>query len=170
MLKLDYQSFRLWNLEIFLFSTVQIWALRARKKDFFLQFFVDILTLRSWSGSVDLHIFADPDPGSQNLADPTDTDAKQWFNRALPSLQGDSEVPRTIPLIQDMFGVPKAGSVSVSDKFDRKSWPLHLAARKEISNQEETCSFSKLSCLYVLIIKHYFFLITISSKLKIFEH
>ena len=24
------------------------------------------------SGSVDPHIFADPDPGSQNLADPTD--------------------------------------------------------------------------------------------------
>ena len=26
------------------------------------------------SGSVDPHIFADPDPGSQNLADPTDPD------------------------------------------------------------------------------------------------
>ena len=79
-------------------------------------------------------------------------------NRALPSLHGDSEILRTIPLIQDMFGVPKAGTVSVSDKFDRKSWPLHLAARKEISNQEETCSFSQLSCLYILIIKHYLFL------------
>jgi len=30
---------------------------------------VDILPLGS--GSVDPHIFADPDPGSQNLADPT---------------------------------------------------------------------------------------------------
>ena len=44
------------------------------KKVFFLQFLVEILPLGS--GSVDLHIFADPDsdPGSQNLADPTDPD------------------------------------------------------------------------------------------------
>jgi len=33
---------------------------------------VDFLPLGS--GSVDPHIFADPDPGSQNLADPTDPD------------------------------------------------------------------------------------------------
>ena len=38
----------------------------------FLQFLVDILPLRA--GSVDPHIFADLDPGSQNLADPTDPD------------------------------------------------------------------------------------------------
>ena len=38
----------------------------------FLQFLVDILALGS--GSVDPHIFADPDPGSQNLADPTNPD------------------------------------------------------------------------------------------------
>ena len=37
---------------------------------------VDILPLGS--GSVDPHIFADPDPGSQNLADPTDPDPKHW--------------------------------------------------------------------------------------------
>ena len=43
----------------------------------FLQFLIDILPLGS--GSVDLHIFADPDPGSQNLADPTDPDPKHWF-------------------------------------------------------------------------------------------
>jgi len=43
-------------------------------KKFFLQVLVDILPLGS--GSVDPHIFADPDPdpGSQNLADPTDPD------------------------------------------------------------------------------------------------
>ena len=35
------------------------------KKRFFLQFLIDIL-------SFDTHVFADPDPGSQNLADPTD--------------------------------------------------------------------------------------------------
>ena len=35
---------------------------------FFLQFLVDILPLGS--GSVDPHILADPDPGSQNLGDP----------------------------------------------------------------------------------------------------
>jgi len=40
------------------------------KKGFFLQFLVDILPLGS--GSVDPHIYADPDPGSQILADPTD--------------------------------------------------------------------------------------------------
>ena len=40
-------------------------------KIFFLQFLVDILLLGS--GSVDPHIFAYPDPGSQNLADP-----KHW--------------------------------------------------------------------------------------------
>ena len=37
-----------------------------------MQFLVDILPL----GSGALHIFADPDPGSQNLADPTDPDPK----------------------------------------------------------------------------------------------
>jgi len=42
----------------------------------FMQFLVDILPLGS--GSVDPHIFEDldPDPGSQNLADPTDPDPK----------------------------------------------------------------------------------------------
>jgi len=43
----------------------------------FLQFLVDFLPLGS--GSMDPHIFADPDPGSQNLADPTDPDPKHWF-------------------------------------------------------------------------------------------
>ena len=45
-------------------------------KIFFLQFLVDILPLGS--GSMDPHIFAepDPDPGSQNLVDPTDPDPK----------------------------------------------------------------------------------------------
>ena len=38
---------------------------------------VDILPLGS--GSVDPHIFADSDPGSQNLADPTDPDPKHWY-------------------------------------------------------------------------------------------
>ena len=50
------------------FQYFQIWVLRV--KFFFLQFLVDILPLGS--GSVDLHIFADPDPGSQIFADPTD--------------------------------------------------------------------------------------------------
>ena len=66
------------NEEIFiiaLFSKVQIWCFGV-KKIFFLQFLVDILPLGSIS--VDPHIFAypDPDPGSQNLADPTDPDPK----------------------------------------------------------------------------------------------
>ena len=53
-----------------LFLTVQICVLKATV--FFLQFLVNILPLGS--GSVDPHIFADPDPGSQNLADSTDPD------------------------------------------------------------------------------------------------
>ena len=43
-------------------------------KRFLFQLFVDILTLES--GSVDPHIFADPDPGSQYVEDPTDPDLK----------------------------------------------------------------------------------------------
>ena len=57
---------------ISLFSKVQNWGLEVTK--FFLEFLVDILPLGS--RSVDPHIFADPDPGSQNLADPTDPDPK----------------------------------------------------------------------------------------------
>ena len=45
-----------------------------------MQFFVDIFPLRF--GTVDPHIFTvpDPNPGSQNLADPTnpDLDPKHW--------------------------------------------------------------------------------------------
>ena len=52
------------------FSKVQFLVLGVKK--FFLQFLVDILPLGP--ESVDPHIFADPDPGSQNLADPTDPD------------------------------------------------------------------------------------------------
>ena len=74
MLKLD-EPFRNQEINIIsLFSIVQIWILRVK---IFLQFLVDILPLGS--GSVDPHIFADPDPGSQNLADPTDLDPKHWF-------------------------------------------------------------------------------------------
>ena len=74
MLKLD-ELFR--NQEIFiisLLSIVQIWVLRV--KFFFLQFLVHILPLGS--GSVDPHMFADPDPERQNLEDPTDPDPKHW--------------------------------------------------------------------------------------------
>ena len=59
ILKLD-EPFR--NEDIFiisLFSKVQIWGFGV-KKIFFLHFLVDILPLGS--GSVDPHIFADPDP------------------------------------------------------------------------------------------------------------
>ena len=47
------------------------------KSKFFIQFLIDIAPLGS--GSVNSHIFADPDPGSQNLADPTDPDPKHWL-------------------------------------------------------------------------------------------
>ena len=46
------------------------------EKSFFLQFLVDILPLGF--GSVEPHIFAALDPGSQNLADPTAPDPKHW--------------------------------------------------------------------------------------------
>ena len=44
---------------------------------FFFQFLVNILPLDPdpW-----IRIFADPDPGRQNLADPTDPDPKHRFN------------------------------------------------------------------------------------------
>ena len=42
-----------------------------------MQFLVDILPFGP--GSVDPHIFAEPDPGSQNLADPMDPDPKHWI-------------------------------------------------------------------------------------------
>ena len=70
MLKLD-EPFR--NQEILLISLiskVQIWVFRV--KFFLLQFLFDILPLGI--GSVDTHIFADPDPGSQNFAESTDSD------------------------------------------------------------------------------------------------
>ena len=54
-----------------LFSKILIWVLRV---NFFWEFLVDILPFGS--GSVDPYIFADPDPGSQNLADSTDPDPK----------------------------------------------------------------------------------------------
>ena len=69
MLKLD-EPFR--NQEIFFNSS----DFGFESKFFLLQFLVNILPLGS--GSVDPHIFADPDPdpGSQNLADPTYPDPK----------------------------------------------------------------------------------------------
>ena len=51
------------------FSKVQIWVLRVKK------FFFAVL------GSVDSYIFANPDPGSQNLAGPTDPDPKHCTER-----------------------------------------------------------------------------------------
>ena len=59
---------------LFYFLTDQIWVLRANS-------FVCCFWLHLGSGSVDPHIFADPDtdPGSQNVADPTDLDPKHCF-------------------------------------------------------------------------------------------
>ena len=59
---------------LFYFLTDQIWVLRANS-------FVCCFWLPLGSGSVDPHIFADPDtdPGSQNVADPTDLDPKHCF-------------------------------------------------------------------------------------------
>jgi len=48
---------------------------------FLLQFLVNILPIGS--GSVDPHNLADPDLGSQTLADPTDPDPKHCFRSFL---------------------------------------------------------------------------------------
>ena len=62
------------NEEIFIISFFfsKISDMGFGNKKFLFQFLVDILPL----GSGDPHIFEDPDPGSQNLADPTDPDPK----------------------------------------------------------------------------------------------
>ena len=70
MLKLDEPYRNQESFIISLFLIVQIWVLRVNF--FLLQFLVDILAFGS--ESVDPHIFSDPDPGSQNLADPTNPD------------------------------------------------------------------------------------------------
>ena len=76
ILKLD-EPFR--NEEICIISlSFKSSDLGFRINVFFLQFLVDFLPLGS--GSVDPHIFVDPEPGSQNLADPTDPDPKHWYN------------------------------------------------------------------------------------------
>jgi len=71
MLNLD-EPFR--NQEIYMislfFSLFQICVLKVKK--FFMYFFGDILRLGS-------AYFADPDPGSQNLADPAGPDPKHWL-------------------------------------------------------------------------------------------
>ena len=75
MLKLD-EPFR--NQKMFIISFFNSSDLSFESNFFFFQFLVDILPLGS--GSVDPHIFADPDPGSQNLGDPTapDPGPKHW--------------------------------------------------------------------------------------------
>jgi len=69
ILKLD-EPFK--NEEIFKISLFPKFRFGFRSKKVFLQFLVYILPLGF--GSVDPHIFVDPDTGSQNLADPTDPD------------------------------------------------------------------------------------------------
>ena len=56
------------------------------KSYFFHSFFIDILPLGS--GSVDLHIFADPDPdpGRQNVADLPDRVSKHYYYFVMSSL------------------------------------------------------------------------------------
>ena len=77
MLKLD-EPFK--NQEIFTISFYNSSDLGLRINIFFLHFLVDILPLRF--ESMDLHIFADldPDPGSQNIADPMDPDLKHCIH------------------------------------------------------------------------------------------
>ena len=54
-------------------SWIRLTDLGFESKQFLLQFLYDILPL----GSVDSHIFADSEPGSQNVAD---TNPKHWMN------------------------------------------------------------------------------------------
>ena len=71
MLQLD-ETFR--TKEIF--DNLFFYSYGFESKRFFCSFFV-ILTLGF--GSVDPHIFANPDSGSKNVADPTDPDPKHCF-------------------------------------------------------------------------------------------
>ena len=71
MLKLVSTIQRSGNFHILSFFN-KIWVLRV--KSFVLPFLVDILFLGS--RSVDPQLFADPDSGSQNLANPTNPDPK----------------------------------------------------------------------------------------------
>ena len=78
-----------------------------------MQFLVDILPLGS--GSVDPHIFADPDPGSQNLADPTDPDPKHYYK--VPSLDLKNIV---------YFALSKLPSLSSVLNVTKSCFPPHL--------------------------------------------
>ena len=60
-----------------------------------MQFLVDILPLGS--GFVDPHIFADPDPGSQNLPDPTDPNSKHWSQQWKKYILNNYRKARSIP-------------------------------------------------------------------------
>ena len=59
-----------------IFDNLFFYSYGFESKRFFCSFFL-ILTLGS--GSLDPHIFANPDSGSQNVADPTDPDPKHCF-------------------------------------------------------------------------------------------
>ena len=75
MLKLDETNSKIGKiLYLFFFNSSDL----GFEKSLFLQLLVDILPFEF--GSVDPHIFEDPDPGSQNLADPTDPDPKHCHN------------------------------------------------------------------------------------------
>ena len=68
---------------------------------------VDILSLRS--ESVDPLIFADPDPRSQNVTDPTDLDLKQcflsWFRHRLWCTQNNQQYLGKLSLIRVLFSL-----------------------------------------------------------------
>ena len=82
MIKLD-ESFR--SQEIFIISPFSIIQIRVlRFNNFFLQFLVDILPLRSGSAN------PNPDPGNQNLADP---DPKHWLKIMVEGYRCELEDP-----------------------------------------------------------------------------
>ena len=49
---------------------------------------------------MDPHIFADPDPGSLNLADPTDPNPKHWLKLGHCYLSIEGHLEDNIPHIQ----------------------------------------------------------------------
>ena len=75
------------NLEIFVFLLFLTILICAWKALFLVLVLVDILPFGS--GSLDPHIYADPDPENQNVADPTDLDPKHWLpiNTLIPRLK-----------------------------------------------------------------------------------
>ena len=55
---------------------------------------------------MDPHNFADPDPGSQNVADPTDLNPKQWFIDLQTKVEKKNEIYEVQSKVKTLALVP----------------------------------------------------------------